>query len=142
MSRPRRHTSRPSQARPRSSSSSALPTVSGSTLKYSRNVRGFALRIGATSPAMPFFMPTTTVSCWPASSTLVAAKSPSPAVDDSRHVSREPVSPWKQWVQRSPPAGTVTVALASLMGTAHWFPVTFQYSSSWSLNPLSAPFTV
>src|SRR5438067_2624521 len=102
MSRPRRHSIRPSQAAPKASNSSALPTVSGSTLKYSRNVRGFALRIGATSPATPFFMPTTTVSCWPASSARVAANSPWPAVDDSRHVSREPVSPWKQCVQRSP----------------------------------------
>ena len=142
MSRPRRHTIRPSQATPRSSTSSALPTVSGSTLKYSRKVRGFARRIGATSPATPFFIPTTTVSCWPASSTRVVAKSPWPVVDDSRQVSREPVSPSKQRVQRRPLAGAVTVALASLMGTAHWFPVTFQYSSSWSANPFSAPFTV
>ena len=69
---------RPSQTTPRSSNSSALPTVSGSTLKYSRNVRGFALRIGATSPATPFLMPTTTVNCWPASSPRVVAKSPWP----------------------------------------------------------------
>jgi hypothetical protein len=36
----------------------------------------------------------------------------------------------------------VTVALALVMGTGHWLPVLFQYSSMRSLKPLRAPGTV
>src|SRR5439155_24423332 len=103
--------------------SAAPATGAGPKLKNLRNVRGLASRMGTTVPATPFLMPTTTVNCSPAGRVRVALNIACFDVDALRQASRDPSRPWKQLIHRRPSAGTATVALASVIGTAHCRPV-------------------
>ena len=94
---------------------------------------------GATAIA-PFASDATIVSCSPGESGRVAAK----VVPVALHVSVAPVRPWKQATLPIAPGTPCanTRAPAASVGTPQSGPFTFQYSSSWSANALSAPSTV
>ena len=100
-----------------------------------------SLRIGWGGGTAPFGRPTTTVTASPESSPdcrNTAFDAPPPRAASQGRVERSGPAKQATWVND---AGAVTTTVASSMGTSHPFPMAFQYSSTWSANPLSPPST-
>ena len=85
--------------------------------------------------------PTTTVTPLYGPSALCANRASVPRTTALSQGSVDPSYPWKHATSVTS-AGARTVTVARSIGADHSVPIAFQYSSSWSRNPLRAASTV
>ena len=96
---------------------------------------------GVGSGTAPLGNPTTTVTPLYGPSAPCANRDSAPRTTALSQGRVDPSYPWKHATSVIS-AGARTVTVAASMGADHSVPMAFQYSSSWSLNPLRAASTV
>src|SRR2546428_9230278 len=129
------------KVRPATKTKAAAANIVGviaNSVGKSRTLRSGDCRSSVGWTTTPLAMSTTTLRFSPDPSVRVDWNVAACWVLDEWHGAVDPSGPSKQATCRIPVAGRDTVARTWLAGTTHAVPFTFQYSSSWSANGLSA----